>query len=108
MKLTRSGASRNHGKTQVVNKDVKTPQFDAKTMRIRLQARDQRDPINRSTYDYELELSLEEVGSIIDALDRIPAIERTALIATLGSRTRSLLRLAHVAAGVPVQDNTAA
>lgn len=108
MKLTRSGARRNHGRTEVINKEVKNPQFDTKSSKIKIRATDCLDPINGSTYDYELDLSLEEVGKMIDALDKIPLAERRAVAVALSSRTRSLIRLAHVSAGVPVEDNTAA
>ncbi|MBY0494445.1 MAG: hypothetical protein K2Y23_09525 [Cyanobacteria bacterium] len=107
MKLTRAGAHRNHGRVDVINKPIKSPRFDGEKRTLLLEARD-KDPINGSTYNYKLELSLDEVGDILEALDRVPAAQRRPIGDGLRLRTRSLLRLAHLSAGVPVDDSGAA
>jgi hypothetical protein len=104
MILTRSGARRDHGKTEIVNKEMKDLRFDSKTQTVRLEARNSRDPINHSTYDYRFSLSLDEIGAIVALLGEKTSKEDLGLLATaLRSHTRSLLRLANISAGITVE-----
>jgi hypothetical protein len=106
MKLTRSGARRHRGTTTVINKETKAPRFDSKSRCVTLEARDQ-DPVNRSTYDYHLYLSIDELGRAVELLaDKLPAADRALVATALRHHTRSLLRLANLSAGVPLDNAT--
>jgi hypothetical protein len=55
MKLNRSGAKRYRGKTQFFDQPAEVVAFDPKTQTVELRAKG-RDPVTRSTYEYELSL----------------------------------------------------
>jgi len=95
MKITRQGSYRNDGPTSISLEPLSVG-WDGETAAITLSCPYVRDfGRSKSTYDYVIRLSLNELGSLLEKLtEGLPPESVEPLRTGLGPRLRSIIRLA--------------
>lgn len=102
MLLKRWGANRNSGWIGLINKKDPTVSWNKNEQCIQLTIKRVVDPHGNGQYNYEIDLSPEEIAKIIDALAKDGLTHSlTSLSEKLAPSTRSLLRLLLAAGGFP-------
>jgi hypothetical protein len=108
MLLKRWGANRNSGWTALINKKEPAVSWSKKEQCIQLNIRRVNDPNGNGQYNYEIDLSTEEIAKIIDALAKDGITHSLESVSEkLAPSTRSLLRLLLAAGGLPFPEQPA-
>lgn len=103
MKISRSGALRNHGKTQLVNA-APTVSWDQHESVVRIDFRN--IPSENGSHHYQVAMSLGEVNSLLSCLSQAASTSSSALFSKeLASSARELSRLNLVASGVKLGES---
>ncbi|MCO7552349.1 hypothetical protein [Metapseudomonas otitidis] len=107
MLLKRWGANRNSGWTGLINKKEPSVSWSKKDQCIQLIVRKVNDPHGNGQYNYEIDLSPEEISKILDALAKDGLTHSLTYISEkLAPSTRSLLRLLLASGGIPFPEQS--
>ena len=108
MLLKRWGANRNSGWTGLINKKEATVSWNKNEACVQLTVRRVNDPNGNGQYNYEIDLSLEEITKVLSVLaDHGLTHSMSAVSEKLSPSTRSLFRLLAASSGLPLGEPNA-
>lgn len=101
MLLKRWGANRDCGWTALINKEA-TVSWNKKDSCVKLSARRVNDPNGNGQYNYDVELSLEEIAKILTVVSEQAVDNSSAAVKDkLAHSTKPLFRLLMASSGLP-------